>query len=175
MASRVAVLILILSGFIFLQPDFVRHHVSLPVVHGLVARNFHVPGNGLNHPLQIGLHAAGVCARNSGGIHLVDVAANSIGNQNDPGWMRCTLDRFVFKVDSQRRQEDEQQDERDHDVILDAAALVTPPDEVRDGSPKAPHRRAASSVESSCYALQCGRLRLTMKQRRRSADDPILN
>src|SRR6202008_4351247 len=60
--------------------------------------------------------------------------------------MRAALNRFVFEVNLQRRKEDKQQNERNHDVIRNAPTVVRPPDKARDGSPHAPHNREASSV-----------------------------
>src|SRR5271163_1958735 len=63
--------------------------------------------------------------------------------------MRIALDGFVFVVDDIRRDENEEENERDHDVVVEASPLIRPQNVSADCAPDRAHGRDG--------ALECRR------------------
>src|SRR5579885_2855034 len=76
---------------------------------------------------------------------MVDQAAVAIGLDGYSGLMRQPVDRFVLEVDPVRRKKHEYQDQRDHDVVVQAAPLVRPQDVPAYYAPDRIHRQAGSA------------------------------
>src|SRR5438270_7591897 len=54
------------------------------------------------------------------------------GGYASRGWMRIGSWWFVSEIDEPGSEEDEEDDQRDHEIVWSAAALVSPPDETLD-------------------------------------------
>src|ERR1019366_8190583 len=72
---------------------------------------------------------------------LIDQLALVAGNHDDAGKMRDALDRFVFVVDEVRRNKDKQEDQRDHDVVVQASPLIRPENVSANCAPDRAHGR----------------------------------
>src|SRR5271170_4787470 len=70
--------------------------------------------------------------------------------------MRVVLHRLVFEVDDQWREKHEQENQRDHHVILDGAALIRPQNVAADGAPDTAHwhRRRSHRGCIDLYSIQ---------------------
>src|SRR5258708_36581875 len=109
--------------FLF-HPDFVTLGVSGGVSDGLVPGNAHRPGNWFDDLLQLPANILAVSAIHCVGLDLVDEPALLAGNHNHAGKMRIALDWFVLKVDEVRRDKNKKENQRDHDVVVQAAPVV---------------------------------------------------
>src|SRR6266571_4946278 len=129
------------------HPGFVTEHAAILVACRLITHQIRFPGDGLDHPQQGGADRRVIAANrahrshgNHVAIHLVDKqTALALWENNYSALMRGALCRFVFEVQPQRRQEDERQNERDHYVVMQAAALVAPENITADNFPDLSH------------------------------------
>src|SRR5579864_8944383 len=115
------------ADWLFLHPNFVADDVALVVFDRRVFGYRDLAGNGLDGA-QKGLAYLRFCAaRHRCGGNLVHEAILSVGcNDNYSSWMRIALCRFIFEIDPDRGQEDEGEDQRDHDVVVNAAPVIGP-------------------------------------------------
>ena len=109
------------------------------VPHGLDARDVYRPKHGLKQPDKIGLDHGGILSVHSSSIRLVDITLVSVSSYNNFVGMRALAGGVVFEVNEARRHKDEQQNHRDHDVIVKASALVRPKEIAFDRAPDAGH------------------------------------
>src|SRR6266851_9055447 len=126
--------------FLF-NPNFVTLRVSRSVFDGLVPGDAHGPGDGFNDPLQLPANISTVSGIHFRGLDLIDELALLTGNHNHAGKMRITLDRFVLKVDEVRRNKNKEQNQRDHDVVMQAPPLIRPKNVSADCAPDRAHWR----------------------------------
>src|SRR6267143_2454437 len=139
--------------FLF-NPNFVTLRVSGSVFDGLVPGNAHRPGDGFNDPLQLPANISTVSGIHFRGLDLIDELALLAGNHNHAGKMRIALDRFVLKVDEVRRNKNKQENQRDHDVIVQAAPLIRPKNVSADCAPDRAHGRdGAFKRRRGCFRL----------------------
>src|SRR5437660_4753377 len=126
--------------FLF-NPNFVTLRVSRSVFDGLVPGDAHRPGDGFNDPFQLPANISTVSGIHFRGLDLIDELALLAGNHNHAGKMRIALDRFVLKVDEVRRNKNKEENQRDHDVIVQAAPLIGPKNVSADCAPDRAHWR----------------------------------
>lgn len=74
-----------------------------------------------------------------GGLDLEDKPIASVRDYFYLGWMRLALCRFVFEIHEDRSDEDKQEDERHHYVVMKTAARERPPDVSLYGFPESSH------------------------------------
>lgn len=112
---------------LFFHPHFVADDAALVILHARVFgyRDFSRDGFDGAQKRLANLRVA--AARHGCRRNLINEPILSVGsNDNYCTWMRIALCRFIFEIDPDRRQEDESQDQRDHDVVVNAAPLVRP-------------------------------------------------
>src|SRR6266404_5994020 len=126
--------------FLF-NPHFVALRVSGGVFDCVVPRDADRPGDGFNDPLQLPANISTVSGIHFRGLDLIDELALLAGNDNHAGKMRIALDRFVLKVDEARRNKNKEENQRDHDVIVQAAPLIRPKNVSADCAPDRAHWR----------------------------------
>src|SRR5580704_3272034 len=111
--------------FLF-HPNLIAKRVPGSVLHRIVLRNAHRSGDGLDDLLQLPPHILTGRGIHCGRLDLIDKLSFIAWNYNDAGEMRIVFDRFVFKIDVERRDENKKKDQRDHDVVVQASPLIRP-------------------------------------------------
>src|SRR5580704_12639040 len=107
-----------------LDPDFVILHMSRPVAHGFVLDDCHAARDGFDDVEQLLPYSRLILSGNRGAVNLIDESTHSIRNHNHPTWMRIAFDRFVLEINPVRSEENKEQNQRHHYVVLNGAALV---------------------------------------------------
>src|SRR6266404_6936059 len=137
--------------FLF-NPNFITLRVSGSVFDGLVPGDADRSGDGFDDPLQLPANISTVSGIHFRGLDLIDELALLAGNDNDAGKMRIALDRFVLKVDEARRNKNKEENQRDHDVIVQAAPLIRPKNVSADCAPDRAHwRDGAFKRRRDCF------------------------
>src|ERR1700694_4852494 len=137
--------------FLF-NPNFVTLRVSGSVFDGLVPGDAARPGDGFNDPLQLPANISAVSGIHFRGLDLIDELALLAGNHNHAGKMRIARDLFVLKVDKVRRNKNKEENQRDHDVIVQAAPLIRPKNVSADCAPDRAHwRDGAFERRRGCF------------------------
>src|SRR5260370_4977483 len=137
--------------FLF-NPNFVTLRVSGSVLDGLVPGDADRPGDGFNDPLQLPANISAVSGIHFRGLDLIDELALLAGNHNHAGKMRIALDRFVLKVDNVRRNKNKEENQRDHDVVVQAAPVIRPKNVSADCAPDRAHwRDGAFEGRRGCF------------------------
>src|SRR5271157_5362532 len=137
---------------LFLHPDFVTLQMSRNVFDGFDIGNADRSRDGLDDLFQL---PANVAIR--GGIHrrgldLIDKLALGAGHHHHAGKMRDALNRFFLVVDEVRRNKDKEQNQRDHDVVVQAAPLIRPKNVSTNCPPDRTHGRdSALSRRRVCF------------------------
>src|SRR5947209_8262512 len=90
----------------------------------LVARDFNIAGKGLQRALQCRLHIGLICC-DCGCGQFVYEGVGPVGLYDNLVEMRSTMIGAVLEYTS-RRKEDERENDRDHHVIVKAAARMGP-------------------------------------------------
>src|SRR5882762_5526403 len=126
--------------FLF-NPNFITLRVSGSVFDGLIPGDADRSGDGFNDPLQLPANVTTVSGIHFRRLDLIDELALLAGNHNHAGKMRIALNRFVLKVDEARRNKNKQENQRDHDVIVQAAPLIRPKNVSADCAPDRAHGR----------------------------------
>src|SRR5437763_15600064 len=75
------------------------------------------------------------------GRDLVNKMAFGISPYYYLSLMRCPRDGFVVVIDDARREQHENNDQRDHDVVMQRATLVLPKNVSANCSPDGVHRK----------------------------------
>src|SRR5271157_5505828 len=125
----------------FFNPDFVTLRVSRSVFERLVPGNADRPGDGFNDLLQLPANISTRSGIHCRGLDLIDEPAFLAGNHDYAGKMRIALDRFVLEVDEMRRNKNKEENQGDHDVVVQAAPLVRPKNISADCAPDRAHWR----------------------------------
>src|SRR6202011_4643093 len=137
--------------FLF-NPHFVTLRVSGGVFDCVVPRDADRPGDGFNDPLQLPANISTVSGIHCRGLDLIDELALLAGNHNHAGKMRNALDWFVLKVDEVRRNKNKEENQRDHDVVVQAAPLIRPKNVSADCAPDRAHwRDGAFERRRGCF------------------------
>src|SRR6266403_4058683 len=138
----------------FFNPNFVTLRVSGSVFDDLVPGDAHRPGNWFNDPFQLPANISTVSGIHFRGLNLIDKLAPLAGNDNGAGKMRIALHRFVLKVDEAWRNKNKEENQRDHDVIVQAAPLIRPKNVPADCAPDRAHwRDGAFKRRRGCFRL----------------------
>src|SRR5271166_3894379 len=148
------------SYLLSVPPHLVRYYSVFAITHGLVAVDRDLPCDRLDDAQQRFTNV-GVAVRFYGRrVHLIEEAVVHLFD-HDLSLTRRTLLRFVTKVDPQRRQKNEGEDDRDHHVVVDAAARIRPPDVAFDGLGDLAHRW----VQCTLFAVRYSHLTLSSRAR----------
>ena len=132
-----------------LHPHFVTLQMPGSVFDGFDVGNADGSGNRLNNLFQLGVGIS--LGAHGRGLDLINEFALSSRGHDHSGKAWNVLDRLVLKIDNVRRYENEQEDQRDHDVVVKAAALVRP----EDVSANCPPDRAHGSDGSLWHRQNC--------------------
>src|SRR5215472_12391995 len=124
----------------FLHPDFVSENATGVIADRLHPGDVHFAGDGLDDFQQLRAHRVVLLSGDGLAFDLVNETALAVGINGYSGGDRGVLDRSVLEVDPVRGEENENQDERDHYVVLDGAALVRPEDVAANCAPNGVHR-----------------------------------
>jgi len=135
------------SGLLAKDPGIVGDDLAVGVEDGLIVVEGDLAGDGLDHAqdggaaLEVGLVGVG-CAAVVVGADLVDEAgATAAGTGLFDEDFRIAegdgCDGLVAEVDEVGRDEEEDEDEGDHHVVVDAAALVGPEEVAADEGERA--------------------------------------
>src|SRR6266700_3004165 len=109
--------------FLF-NPNFVTLRVSGSVFDDLVPGDAHRPGNWFNDPFQLPANISTVSGIHFRGLDLIDELALLAGNDCDGGKVRIAVHRFLDKVDESWGKKSKEENQGDHDVIVQAAPLI---------------------------------------------------
>lgn len=96
-------------------------------------------GDRTNDSQKIRAHHSFVLRVDRVRICLIDETPVSVRSYGDGCGMSSALGGLIFKVDEKRRNKDEEQNRRDHYVVMKTATLVRPEDITLDGAPDAMH------------------------------------
>src|SRR5207248_1368521 len=112
------------ADLLAMSPGAVGYHASLRIAHGFIPRNYHFADCLLHRACQFSFHirALGNLIR----AELVHKTTLPININDYLLWMRRLSCGFIFEVDAIRRNKDEGKNQRDHDVVVHAAAFVGP-------------------------------------------------
>src|SRR5262249_26667007 len=113
-----------LSRLFPLDPDLVTLHMSGAVCDGLVFQNGSGSRDRLDDVQHLLTQSGIILGRQCRSLDVINEPTAAVGLDHYSGLMRKAFDRFVLEVDPVRRKEDEEQDERDHDVIVESSTLV---------------------------------------------------
>src|SRR5581483_33279 len=134
------------------DPHLIARDSPLAVSHHLIAGDFHLPGNGLDHAQQVLPDGRVVAPPHRRGVNLVNKPVRSVGKNNYSRLMRSALHRFVLEIDPVRGQEDEGQNQGDHHIVVHTPALVAPEDVTAQSVPDASHFAARRRRCSRCFS-----------------------
>jgi len=150
------------AQLLLLNPNLINLNVPFAVANDVVSRDRHCTRNGLNDLSQF--VTDGICisadavtsARKCRPVNLIDESSLTVGKYHHPGWMRVALDWFIIKIDPIRREENEQENERDHYIVMERSALVGPENIAANCAPDGVHRqgRRASNRWAGVGSLQ---------------------
>src|SRR5579883_3452306 len=103
-------------------------HAAARIFHLFPFANFNLSGNGFDYA-QYSFSYGFVIRpfRNRTSVHFIDETGIAFGCNDYFALMRRVLDGFVFEKCA-RRQKDEQQDQRDHHVVVKSGTFVRPED-----------------------------------------------
>src|SRR5215467_8818658 len=118
-------------------PGAIGDDVPSLVAHGFNTFDAYRAGQRPQQTLEIDSHHAFILCVNLRRVYLVDHALGAVGRSLNATLQE--LSRLVFEIDEVRPHKNKNQDQRDHHVIVKAAALVGPEDVTFDGAPHARH------------------------------------
>jgi len=124
--------------------------MSRGIFHSLVARNADGTGDGFDDLFELAIYIAAIRCFHFRGLNLINELAFLAGDDNDACEMRNALDGFVFIVEETRGEEDKKENQRHHDVVVQAAPLVRPKDVSADCAPDRAHRRDSAIKRWRC-------------------------
>src|SRR5579872_2814148 len=101
-----------------LHPNFVGDNVVSLITHSLVLGNGHFAGNRFNDAEQFVAEAGIIFGLQVTSLDFINEAALAVWSNRNSCPMRIVLDRFVPEVDDLRGEEDEQQNQGHHDIVL---------------------------------------------------------
>src|SRR5208282_133509 len=128
-------------ALLFFNRHFVTLRMSGGVFDGLDVGNADGSGDRLDNLLQLPANILTRCSIHGRGLDLIDEPALLAGNHDHAGEMRIALDWFVLEVDEVRRNKHKEKNQRDHDVVMQAAPLIRPENISTDCAPDRAHGR----------------------------------
>jgi len=121
------------------NPDAIANGAATEILDRFVPGDLGLTGDRFDDVQQIlpDLVVAGTVHR--GGLNLKNKPVTSVRDDFYLSWMRFAFGWFVFEIHEDRGDEDEQEDQRHHDVVVKAAARERPPDVSLNGFPETIH------------------------------------
>jgi len=124
--------------------------MSRGIFHSLVARNADRTGDGFDDLFELEIYIAAIRYVHFRGLNLINELAFLAGDDNNACEMRNALDGFVFIVEETRGEKDKKENQRHHDVVVQAAPLVRPKDVSADCAPDRAHGRDSAIKRWRC-------------------------
>src|SRR5208337_3251014 len=109
-----------LALLFFFYPDLITLQMSGNVFDRFDIRDGDRSGDRLDDPFQLLVNVSASGRIHRRGLDLIDQLALGAGDDHHASEMRNVLDGFVFEVDEVRRDKNKEQDQRDHDVVVQA-------------------------------------------------------
>src|SRR5580698_1696262 len=126
------------SYLFFIDPYLIALGMAGQVFDRLISRDADGACNRFYDSLELAADVRGAGIHGGGG-NLVNEAALLVRDHRDASGVRIAFNWFVFEIDEARRQKNKQQDERDHDVVMQRATFIRPENVSANCAPDGSH------------------------------------